>query len=319
MKKRNDPMEHAAHVYAALLRLYPAAYRRAFGVQILQTFKDQYRDVSEHGGSVGLPFWLSVVGDEVRNIAKEQIVAVRARRIVPMVMLVIGAVLFTGSAIFLIRGFSLKFLAIVMIVLLSVVSLVVRRSPQSGTSSPGQGERVWIKHGLRCGVLFGLLWVVFNLANNLAAYDSPLYNTSRTIAAILFIISMPVAFGLTGFISGRKSRAMRGGAFAGLLASVISSAIAVVSLAIIMLLFWGTIRYNAFQDPGMIGDWRRSGDQTFDQFLWDDNLGGAFFMTLFSLIFGGLLGTLGGALGASPPRKGDGAGAVIVQSGEAIG
>jgi len=319
MSKQGDPIDKAACVYASLLRLYPAAYRRAFGAQMLRTFKDQYRDVSEHGGSVGLPFWVSVVADDVRNIAKEQAVAVRARRIIPMVMLVIGAALFTGSAIVLIRGFSLTFLAIVMIVLLSVVSLVVKRSPQTGTPSLEPVERVWIKQGLRYGVLFGILWIVFNLASNLAAYDSRLYNTSRMIAALLFIIGMPVAFGLVGFISGRKSRATKGGTFAGLLASVISSAIAVVSLVIIMLLFWDTVRANAFQNPGMIGDWHRSGNQTFDQFLWGDNLGGAFFMTLFSLIFGGLLGTLGGALGASPPRKGDGAGAVIVQSGEAIG
>ena len=164
-------------------------------------------------------------------------------------------------------------------------------------------ERVWVRQGVRCGAAFGILWVVFNLTSNLATYDSPLYTTSRMTAAILFTIGMPVAIGLTGFISGRQSRMMKDGAFAGLLASAISATIAVVSLIAVMLLFWDTVRANAFQDPNMIGDWHRSGDQTFGQFLWDDNLGAAFFMTLFSLIFGGLLGTLGGALGATPPKQ----------------
>ncbi len=303
MKKRDDPVERAARVYASLLTFYPQAHRRAFGAQMLQTFKDEYRDRSEQGGHVGTTFWLAVVADAATSIAKEQTVALRTRRTFSIVMLTLVALLLAGIVIFLLPGISVKLAAIIPVVLLFVVSLAVKQSSQMGRSSREPVTHVWMQQGLRCGVAFGVLWVVFNLASNLAPYDSALYNTSRMIAAILFTIGLPVAFGLTGFVSGRKGGTMKDGTFAGLLTSAISSTIAVVSLIAVMLLFWETVRANAFQDPGMIGDWQRSGTQTFDQFLWGDNLGGAFFMTLFSLIFGALLGTLGGALGSAPPKR----------------
>lgn len=318
MKKQTHRTENATRFYRALLRLYPGDHRRAFGTQMLRTFQDQYKDVSEQRGA-GLGFWLAVVSDEVKGIAKEQRMSLRARRILPMVMLIIVAVLLTGNVILLGRGIFLKVTVIIPIIMLAVMSVITMRSPQTSTRSPGSEGYVWVKYGLRSGVMFGILWIVFNMANNLAAYDSPLYNTSRAIAAILFTVGMPVVLTLTGFISGRKSRAMKDGAFAGLLAAAISATIAVVSLVVIMVLFWDTVRANAFQDPGMIGDWHRSGDATFDRFLWDDNLGGAFFMTLFSLIFGGLLGVLGGALGSAPPKNGSGAGAEMAASGGGTG
>jgi len=319
MNERHNPVERAARLYAFLLRLYPAEYRRAFGAQMRQTFKDHYRDLSGEGQNIGMAFWLDVVGDAATSSAKEQIVTMRARRLLPIVLLVIVAMLLAGIIIFLTPGISVKLAVIVPLVALCVISAVVKSSSRMGSPSQGPAERIWIKYGLRCGTAFGILWVVFNLTSNLAAYDSTLYHTARTIAVILFTIGLPVAFGLTGFVSGRKSHAIKDGAFAGLLTSVVSSTFAVVSLIVVMLLFWDTVRANAFQDPGMIGDWRRSGDQTFDQFLWGDNLGGAFFMTLFSLVFGALLGILGGALGASPPKNGTGTGFTIAPSGEEIG
>lgn len=319
MKQRNDPAERAARLYASLLRLYPAEYRRAFGAQMRQTFKDHYRDLSAQGRGVGMAFWFDVVGDAATSSAKERAVAMRTRHLLPIVLLVLVTMLIAGIIIFLTPGISMKLAVIVPLVALFVISFVAKKSSHTGSPSQGPAERVWIKQGLRCGTTFGVLWVVFNLTSNLAAYDSTLYHTARTIAAILFTVGLPVAFGLTGFVSGRKSRAIKDGAFAGLLTSAVSSTFAVVSLIVVMLLFWDTVRANAFQDPGMIGDWRRSGDQTFDQFLWDDNLGAAFFMTLFSLVFGALLGALGGALGASPPKNGTGTGFTVAPSGEQIG
>ncbi|MGI8855433.1 MAG: hypothetical protein ACR2JW_06760 [Thermomicrobiales bacterium] len=317
MKKHSQPSERAARWYALLVRLYPGDHRRAFGAQMLQTFKDQYRDASEQRGEAAFAFWLAVVGDALTGSIKEQSMSVRTRRILPMVMLIIVAILLAGIAVILSQGTSLAFTVIIPIVMLGVTYVVVKHSPHTSASSPRR--HVWIEYGLRTGVPFGILWIAFNLASNLATYGSPLYSTSRSIAAVLFTLGMPVAFGLVGFITGRKSRATSDGAFAGLLAAGISAAIAVVSLVVIMLLFWDTVRANAFQDPGMIGDWHQSGDATFGRFLWDDNLGAAFFMTLFSLIFGGLLGAIGGALGAAPPRNGHGAGVEMAAPGGGTG
>ena len=82
----------------------------------------------------------------------------------------------------------------------------------------------------------------------------------------------------------------------------------ILSLVAIMILCWDVVRANAFQSAEMIRAWHASGDQSFGRYLWGDNLGGALAMSVVSLIFGGLLGTLGGALGAFLPRKGDGGG-----------
>jgi hypothetical protein len=113
--------------------------------------------------------------------------------------------LLAGIVIFLTPGISMKLAVIVPLVALCVVSFVVKKSSHTGSPSQGAAERIWIKQGLRCGMTFGILWVVFNLTSNLAAYDRPLYNASRMIAIILFTIGLPIAFGLTGFISGRKA------------------------------------------------------------------------------------------------------------------
>ena len=44
--------ERAARLYRLLVHLYPAALRDAFGAQMLQTFRDHYRDaVERHGQS----------------------------------------------------------------------------------------------------------------------------------------------------------------------------------------------------------------------------------------------------------------------------
>lgn len=70
-------MKNAMRIYSALLKLYPRSYRSAFGVQMLQTFIDHHEDVEKSEGSVGAGFWLSVMGDEIRNIAAQHLISVR--------------------------------------------------------------------------------------------------------------------------------------------------------------------------------------------------------------------------------------------------
>jgi hypothetical protein len=123
---------------------------------------------------------------------------------------------------------------------------------------------------------------------------------------------MPLLFSLAGFISGRRSGTVTGGTLAGLFAAFVGAVVMVVSLVVIMLLFWGTVRGNAFQSAEMIRAWHASGDVSFDHYLWGDNLGGALEMTIVSLGCGALFGTLGGALGAFVPRQEDAAGRAVV-------
>jgi hypothetical protein len=94
MKQQQDiqKRERAERVYAWLLRLYPRAHWQAFGAQMLQTFRDHYRDAVETGGEQIAWFWLSVVGDEGKSLLREHIAAF-AERIWFMKMLLIAPTL----------------------------------------------------------------------------------------------------------------------------------------------------------------------------------------------------------------------------------
>jgi hypothetical protein len=73
-------MNTARRLYTLLLMLYPRSYRTAFGEQMMQTFIDHYTDVATSAGRVRIDFWLFMVSDEIKNIARQQIVSLREGR-----------------------------------------------------------------------------------------------------------------------------------------------------------------------------------------------------------------------------------------------
>jgi hypothetical protein len=73
--RRDDGYLRATRVYRWLVRLYPAAYRRLFGEQMLQTFQDHYRDAVATGEESETGFWLGVFADEARAIPRAQFAA----------------------------------------------------------------------------------------------------------------------------------------------------------------------------------------------------------------------------------------------------
>jgi hypothetical protein len=314
MSKR-DATERAGRFYALLLMLYPRDHRRAFGAQMLQTFKDQYRDEFVQRGKAGFAFWFAVVSDEAKNSAKERIAALRARHILPY-LLSIAAILLVASSFLWMRGYILY--VKIPVALLLLIGLVAKRFPRRTAAARQAAVHVWARHGLRFGGVLGLLWVALNLADHLSAYDSPLRDTAKLLDLGILFLGMPILFGLAGCISSRKSGAVTDGMLAGLLAAAIGAAIMILSLVAIMILFWDTVRADTFQSAEMIRAWHASGDRSFDRYLWGDNLGGALAMSIVSLIFGGLLGTLGGALGASLPRNRIDAGPTVTASAEGI-
>lgn len=69
----------AQRMYRLLVRLYPAAHRRAFGEQMVQTFGDHYRDAVEDRGGSRLRFWLAVLADAGTSLLTEHAAEFRAR------------------------------------------------------------------------------------------------------------------------------------------------------------------------------------------------------------------------------------------------
>jgi hypothetical protein len=66
-------------LYRLLVRLYPAAHRRAFGEQMVQTFGDHYRDVVVSRGGSRLKFWLAVLADAGPSLLTEHAAERRTR------------------------------------------------------------------------------------------------------------------------------------------------------------------------------------------------------------------------------------------------
>jgi hypothetical protein len=56
-----------------MVRLYPAAHRRLFGEQMLQTFQDHYRDAVASGEESARRFWLGVIADEAKAISRARL------------------------------------------------------------------------------------------------------------------------------------------------------------------------------------------------------------------------------------------------------
>jgi hypothetical protein len=69
----------AQWMYRRLVRLYPAAHRRAFGEQMVQTFGDHYRDAVEARGGGRLRFWLAVLADTGTSLLTEHAAEFKAR------------------------------------------------------------------------------------------------------------------------------------------------------------------------------------------------------------------------------------------------
>ena len=70
----------AESLYCALLRLYPADYRREYAAPMAQLFRDLCRDAYRQHGSVGLArLWRRVLADTVVTAAIEHIHALKKK------------------------------------------------------------------------------------------------------------------------------------------------------------------------------------------------------------------------------------------------
>jgi hypothetical protein len=69
----------AQRTYRLLVLLYPAAHRRAFGEEMVQTFGDHYRDAVQERGGSRLRFWMAALADAGASLLTEHAAELRAR------------------------------------------------------------------------------------------------------------------------------------------------------------------------------------------------------------------------------------------------
>ena len=149
-----------------------------------------------------------------------------------------------------------------------------------------------IRKGLTFGCILGAFHIVFNIVNNLMNLQGVPYDWLNRS----FSISLILCLTLAGFFAyGAKS-----GAKAGFTAGLVSALIGIVNLWIVTFLFMDVIAQNAY----MIIDFQNSGSATMNQFIVEDAMGAPMVEFLVSLVFGTILGALGGWIGSmSVPKQ----------------
>lgn len=71
---RQKDMRFSIALYRRLLVLYPAAFRRAYGAQMAQVFRDNYRQAQQERGLPGiLALWLATLADLLRSALAEHL------------------------------------------------------------------------------------------------------------------------------------------------------------------------------------------------------------------------------------------------------
>ncbi|MCW5716034.1 MAG: hypothetical protein KIT43_16090 [Bauldia sp.] len=73
----------ATRLYRLILSLYPTAFRRQFGAEMMQTFNDHRDDIEANGGRTDAKFWLATVADEGANIVRQHGAALAERARLP--------------------------------------------------------------------------------------------------------------------------------------------------------------------------------------------------------------------------------------------
>ncbi len=153
----------------------------------------------------------------------------------------------------------------------------------------------WIKQGILFGVLLGSIHIAYDLINNLAPANTTL-NSLLNNGILLVVV---IFCGIAGYAAAHKTGQMKTGTYAGLFTGMLGIVISMSALFVITFVFMDIIRQNAF----MLYDFHRSGLKNIDQFIVEDAMGAAFVGTLFSLLAGGIVGTLGGYLGRAVKER----------------
>jgi len=157
-------------------------------------------------------------------------------------------------------------------------------------------SNTWVKQGIYFGMMLGIIHIGYDLVNNLAPANEALNKVLNNGILLVVLIFTSCA----GYISAHKTGRIKTGTWAGLCTGLLSIAIGTIALFVITFVFMGIISQNAF----MLYDFQHSGLKSIDQFIIEDATGATIIGTLFSLLAGGIFGTVGGYLGKRSKEQG---------------
>jgi hypothetical protein len=312
--------EHAAHLYTLLLLLYPRAHRRAFGEQMLQTFRDHFQDAVETDGESVPLFWLGVLSDAGQSLARERVGAFRER--VWTMKKVLAGIVVTGLLVVALLLTNLParssgqnpgvplndpiwrpVVAMAMLVLtlglyaalVAAIVLVRTRRRSLGASARLGAPRITV---------WGILSFYAIMVNGVAVVVPDGGSSSNGF----LVLTLPLLLtGVVGVIGSYASGSMRTGAFGGLLAGALYVLAIQLSWVLVLVVAWPAIAHHLVSS-GAEGDFQRFVQATgrvtdlgtFLNFeLFEDGIGFPIMASLIGLTLQGLCATLGGVLGAS--------------------
>jgi hypothetical protein len=322
MNQHHQPADRrrarATRRYALLLQLYPRAHRRAFGPQMRQAFADHFHDAIELAGEDERRFWLGVLGDASKSVAREHLAAL-TERTSPMkasrlsvltVALLVGIELLLGVGFVLNRQqtnlLPLLVLApgvVIYTLLLVILAQLVRAFPRAATSPTG----------LRLGAVLGgivALYVVV-LTAMIALLPVPAQGDFRSSIDTVLDLSLPLLAGVVGVIGGCARGSARTGALLGALTGFLALVVALASQALCIILLWNALQHHQLQSR-LAWDyqgWLQSPGLTpnpgsFLHFEWAQEGSELFLFILFLLlVMQEVMATIGGALGARASRR----------------
>ena len=235
--RQNTHRWAAGCLFALLLRLYPHAYRLAFGQQMLRTFQDHYRDVVETQGASAFWFWLGVLGDAGRSLIREHLSALQTafgERTGPMksggtvvVAVVAGVLVLLGVRVWLSpqvlsapHGGSTGLSSVVGLTLLLVVYALVAL----GLLRARRGDRaphrtVALRQATLLGALLGGGVLAAVAVDTLGSFESPL----SLVVWGLVVVAAPVVWGAAGLQATRAGGSWRLGVVAALWSGMVSA------------------------------------------------------------------------------------------------
>lgn len=235
--RQHTRSRNADRLFVCLLWLYPRAYRLAFGQQMLQTFRDHYRDVVETQDESALLFWQGVLGDASRSLFREYLAALQTafgERMGPMkssgtvvLAAVVGLLLLLGVRVWLSpqvlaapHGASTGLTSVIGLTLLLVVyTLVALGLLRALRGNRGPQRGVTLRQATLLGALLGGGALVAIALDTLGDFESPL----SLVVWGLIVVAAPFVWGAAGLLATRGGGTWRLGVIAALWSGMVSA------------------------------------------------------------------------------------------------
>ena len=187
----SNSLSVSVRVYRALLVAYPKTFREHYETQLVQVFRDSFRDAYHHNGMPGMvDLWLHTIVDLVFTALMERIMERSQYMFSPRVILWGGIAGVFGGMFWMLAGLSNSPAALVLALVLGLGGLVSLYSRQAG-----QGGRLGL-----AGFTLGIIGTILPLAVLWWAFTSGLVASMKrdpaSVAAWAFIF--PLALVISG-------------------------------------------------------------------------------------------------------------------------